>query len=220
VPRDLPYRRVGGMEAEDLNTPNPRVLARGGGIRTRPIGALPQHAGENADLAIGQTAGEHVPVQNAPHTLSGEGALRQILTGQDNQALLKIARSRGIDVAKEAQLKPSIADTKLIGKIIDDFSPEELEEIRGRYLENTRHSARLGNIGPEAQKTLSLQSYFPDLKVPKARLARTQAAIQRARAEAAPRMAAPGEPPDLMPLLEKSLRRVRQQRASTAAAND
>ena len=223
VPRDLPYRRVGGMEAEDLNTPNPRVLARGGGIRTRPIGALPQHAGENADLAIGQTAGEHVPVQNAPHTLSGEGALRQILTGQDNQALLKIAKSRGVNVTKEAQLKPGVADNQIIGKIIDSFSPDELDEVGAKYLENTRMGrSHLGDIGPEAWKTKSLQTYFPDLKLSKARLARTEKAVAGARK--APPMAAPGEKPeegDLTRLLQESLKRAKKNgRAAGAAAND
>lgn len=215
-----PSMVTGALSRSNPASPNPRVLARGGGIRTTPIAALPAHAGENAELAIGERPTEYAPIYNTPHPLSGEGALRQVLTGQDNKALLQIARARGIDVAKEAQLKPGIADAKLINKIIDDFSPDELDEIRARYLENTRHGARLGDIGPEAWKTLSLQSYFPDLKISQARLARTRAAIERARPQPAPPMGVPGEPTDLTPLLEKSLRRVRQQRASSAAAND
>jgi hypothetical protein len=38
--------------------------------------------------------------ETIPRTFSGESALRQVLTGQDNVNLLKIAKSRGINVAK------------------------------------------------------------------------------------------------------------------------
>ena len=163
------------------------------------------------------------PIHNSPHTLSGEGALRQVLTGQDNQALLKIAKSRGVNVTKEAQLKPGVADNQIIGKIIDSFSPDELDEVGAKYLENTRMGrSHLGDIGPEAWKTKSLQTYFPDLKLSKARLARTEKAVAGARK--APPMAAPGEKPeegDLTKLLQESLKRAKKNgRAAGAAAND
>jgi hypothetical protein len=47
-------------------------------------------------------------------------------TGQSD--ILKIAKSRGIDVTREAQLKPGVADQKVIKKIVDDFSPDELQD--------------------------------------------------------------------------------------------
>lgn len=116
-----------------------------------------------------------------PRTLSGDSALRQILTGQDNANLMKIARSRGINVSQEAQLKPSVADSRLVNKIIDDFSPDELAELRDQYLENTRMGKHnFGDIGPEAWKTMSLQSYFPEVKIPAAQMLRTRTAITNA----------------------------------------
>lgn len=111
-----------------------------------------------------------------PYTYTGESALRQVLTGLGNQDLLKVAKSRGIDVTREAQLKPGVADNRIIGKIIDDFSPEELDDFRDTYLEATRQG-RPSGVGPEAYTTKALQQFFPDLKLPQARLARTQKAF-------------------------------------------
>jgi hypothetical protein len=147
-----------------------------------------------------------------PHTLNGDSALRQILTGQDNANLLKIAKSRGINVTKEAALKPGTADNLLVNKIIDDFSPDELEEIRAQHLENTRFRHSFGDIGPEAWKTLSLQTYFPDLKIAQTTLDRTAKAIAKPRL--APEITLPpGQTQsDLMPLLQESLKRARAAR--------
>ena len=152
-----------------------------------------------------------------PRTLSGESALRKILTGQDNGNLLKIAKSRGIDVTQESQLKAGVADGKLINKIIDDFSDDELEGMRSQFIENTRMGKhQFGDIGPEAWKTMGLQSYFPDVKIPAATLRRTQNAISGATAAATPQtpvaaapktlsdLTAPTEG-DLTSLLQKSL---------------
>lgn len=119
--------------------------------------------------------------ETIPRTLSGESALRQVLTGQDNANLLKIAKSRGINVAKEAQLKAGVGDPLLIGKIIDDFDADELSNVRDTFLESHRNRAQFGDIGPEAWKTMSLQTYFPDLKIPAAVMNRTRSAIDAAR---------------------------------------
>jgi hypothetical protein len=151
-------------------------------------------------------------MNTVPHTLNGDSALRQILTGQDNANLLKIAKSRGINVTKEAALKPGTADNLLVNKIIDDFSPDELEEIRAQHLENTRFRHSFGDIGPEAWKTLSLQTYFPDLKIAQTTLDRTAKAIAKPRL--APEITLPpGQTEsDLMPLLQESLKRARAAR--------
>jgi len=118
-----------------------------------------------------------------PRTLSGDSALRQVLTGQDTPNLMKIAKSRGINVTQESQLKPSLAGPRLISKIIDDFSPEELDNLGASYLENTRMGRHnFGDIGAEANKTLSMQTYFPDVNVPLATTLRTQKAITAAGA--------------------------------------
>jgi hypothetical protein len=115
--------------------------------------------------AMAEAAPRNPAAQSIPRTLSGESALRQVLTGQDNANLMKIAKARGINVAKESQLKPGVADNLLIKKVIDDFSPDELQEFSDKYLENSRFSHKFGDIGPEAWKTLSLQTYFPELKL-------------------------------------------------------
>lgn len=146
-----------------------------------------------------------VRVQNSPETLSGESALRQVLTGQDNANLLKIAKSRGISVSKESQLKPGVADNLLVNKIIGDFSPEELDEIRSRYMESKRFRHDFGEIGPEAWKTMGLQTFFPDLKIPQATMNRTSAAIDAAKPK--PAISVPGE--DLTPVLTESVKRAK-----------
>jgi len=110
--------------------------------------------------------------------MQGESALRQILSGQDNANLLKIARSRGINVSREALLKPGSANGPLIEKILNDFTPDELNEIRARYLESTRTMHNFGDLSPEAWRTLNMQTYFPEVKVPQTVLNRTQQAIR------------------------------------------
>lgn len=146
----------------------------------------PGAAGSMVESVIGPQAAAPKTISDlmgsgVPRTLSGDSALRQILTGQDNANLMKIARSRGINVSQEAQLKPSVADSRLINKIIDDFSEDELNGVRDQYLENTRMGKHnFGDIGPEAWKTMSLQTYFPDVKIPAAQMIRTRTAITNA----------------------------------------
>jgi len=141
----------------------------------------------------------------APRVLSGESALRQVLTGQDNANLLKIAKSRGINVTQEAALKPGVADSRLINKIVDDFSDDELENIRSTYIENTRNRHAFGDIGPEAWKTMSMKTYFPDVKIPQTTLNRVQTAIQKSSATAPKVKAAPAAEEDLTDILKRSL---------------
>lgn len=142
--------------------------------------------------------------EGLPRTLQGDSALRKILTGQDNANLMKIAKSRGINVARESQLKPGAADNLLINKIIDDFQPDELNEIRDRYIESTRFRHDFGDIGPDAWKTISLQTYFPDLKLPKTAIAKTHASILKAAGNRIEK-AAPAADEDLTDILQKSL---------------
>jgi hypothetical protein len=175
------------------------------------------------------------PGGGSPRVLSGESALRQILTGQDNKNLMKIAKSRGISTSQEAQLKPSVADPRLVTKIIDDFDDDELDGIRSSYMENTqmgRHN--FGDIGAEAQKTLAMQTYFPDVKVPAATMIRTKAAIANApvtgqapvkapigdlsaalKAKTVkPTAAVPAPLDDLTQILQDSLKRIQEQKQS------
>lgn len=144
-------------------------------------------------------------------TLTGESALRKILTGQDNANLMKIAKSRGINVTQETQLKPGVADNKLINKIIESHSEEELQKVRDMYLENSRFKHSFGDIGPEAWKALSMQSYFPDVKIPATVLKRMESAIKTARPVAE---APAASTDDLMPQLQKSLEMAKKLRAS------
>ena len=163
--KDIPMPRI----PENIGLPS-RVE---GGPATLPPEAADVTPPASDVLQAKQNAGEQ-----QLHALSGDSALRQILTGQDNANLLKIAKSRGINVAQESQLKPGVADNRLINKIIDDHSPEELDNISAQYEENTRMGKhQFGDVGPEAWKTMSLQQYFPDVKIPAATLRRTQNAI-------------------------------------------
>jgi hypothetical protein len=148
---------------------------------------------------------------NIPRTLSGESALRQVLGGQDNANLLKIARSRGINVSQEAQLKPGVADSKLIEKIVSDFSDDELKNVGDTYLENTRMGPQdfKSKIGAEANRTLSMQTYFPDVKVPTATLKRTAAAVTTAKT-----IPMGANTPDLLNILKQSLEYAQQRKAA------
>lgn len=178
----------GGQRAEPI--PPRSGLALPSGPQEAPAIAAPR-----ANLPRG------IGAESIPRTLSGESALRQVLTGQDNANLMRIAKARGISVGREQMLKPGIADKMLVDKIIADFSPEELDEVGARYLESNRFRHEFGEIGPEAWKTMGMQAYFPEVKIPEATLKRAQAAIQK------PMIPAPGE--DLEPILRKSLRSVK-----------
>ena len=223
--KDIPMPRI----PENIGLPS-RVE---GGPATLPPEAADATPPASDVLQAKQNAGEQ-----QLHALSGDSALRQILTGQDNANLLKIAKSRGINVAQESQLKPGVADNRLINKIIDDHSPEELDNISAQYEENTRMGKhQFGDVGPEAWKTMSLQQYFPDVKIPAATLRRTQNAIANtsaalpqgivmdpttgrpqfsydvaAKPRATPAVAAatPAAGEDLTAILQKSLNQARQ----------
>src|SRR5579871_433712 len=95
-----------------------------------PAATAPPGAAGSMAESIAQPAAAATPSgAGIPRTLSGESILGQVLGGRDEPTLLKIARSRGIDIAQEAQLKPGVANKRIIGKIISDFSPEELDEV-------------------------------------------------------------------------------------------
>lgn len=148
----------------------------------QPAAAAPGAAGSMVD-SVALPAAQVAPSgAGIPRTLNGESILGQVLGGRDQATLLKIARSRGINVTQEAQLKPGIANKRIIGKIIGDFSPEELDEIRAQGIENARFRHAFGDIGEEAWNTMALQTYFPDVKIPLAQVMRTQKAIQSAAA--------------------------------------
>jgi hypothetical protein len=113
-----------------------------------------------------------------PRTLSGESALGSILSRIDNASLLRIARSRGIDVRSESLLKAGTANNLIINKIANDFSPDELQEFGARYLENGRFQHQFSNqMTPEAWSTVAMRSYFPDVKIPQTVIGRTQKAM-------------------------------------------
>jgi hypothetical protein len=172
--------------------------------------------------------------ESIPRTLSGESALRQVLTGQDNANLLKIARSRGINVSAESQLKPGVADNRLINKIIDDFSDDELDDFRSTFLQNgTDVKGRIRFVGgnahdfgpmpPEALNTLNMQTYFPDVKIPTAVLKRTAAATATKPAMTPPAGYKPGGPTpaasstdDLTDLLQQSVAVARKTRTAAS----
>lgn len=204
-----PSRTLPGMHTpESTRIPVEPIPQRSGLMLTGETppaasAALPPPSGAPPTLSPG--AGESIP-----RTLSGESALRQILTGQDNANLLKIARSRGINVTKEALLKPGTADSQIINKILGDFSDGELDNVRSTFLQNlSKHN--FGDIGPEAWKTMSMQTYFPDVKIPQAVLTRTAKAISSAAAKPAPTAIAPPAE-DLTGILQESVKKARQLR--------
>ena len=113
-----------------------------------------------------------------PRTLIGESALGEVLSKLDNASLIRIAKSRGINVSQEALLKPGTANGLLIKKIAGDFSPDELQEFAAQYLEGSRFQHQFSSqMTPEAWSTVAMKTYFPDVKLPQTVLARTQTAM-------------------------------------------
>jgi hypothetical protein len=110
--------------------------------------------------------------------LHGESALSNLLTQLDNPTLLKIAKSRGISTSQLQTLKPGVANTRLVKSIVSDFSPDELNEISAQTLENNRFQHNFGKVSDEAWRTMALQSYFPNVKIPLAQLRRAAISIQ------------------------------------------
>ena len=173
-----PYRYgPGQIPPESTAAPNPRVLAGNQGVITTPRGLLPPgEAAAPAQVTDAPPSNPEFvePARSAiggPRQLNPESVTRTILEGFDNKTLIKIAKSRGINVTAEQQLKPTVGNGRVIGKIVDDMSQDELEEIRARYIENTRQPLPK-NIGPEAYRTAALSTYFPDLDLSNARLTR------------------------------------------------
>ncbi|HZW05401.1 MAG TPA: hypothetical protein VFF58_00705 [Candidatus Nitrosotalea sp.] len=217
----------GQISPEVIRPPAQPIPARSGlmlpgEVAQQPKAVAQPEAGPPAPAPVSPNLG-------APRTLSGEAALTQILGGQDNPNLLKIARSRGINVTREAQLKPGVADEILIKKIIEDFSPEELDNVRDTYLETNRtrsnmaeaHPGIWNSVGAEANKTLSMQTYFPEVKIPTSTLRRTYSSVQAARAtatgtpEPAATTSAKGAVPDaLLSIWQESLKQAQQKKAA------
>jgi hypothetical protein len=198
-------------EAAALKTVPPPAAA------AKPITITPDEV--PATVAPGEEPIRTASGESTPHTLSGDSALRQVLTHQPNKTLLQIARSRGIDVTKEAQLRPDLATPKVINKIVEDYSGDELDDFGSRYMETQRMGWHgFGDISKEATQTLYLQNYFPELKIAPSLLNRTAKAIANASGKSAPTLEitlpAGQTEADLSPLLQESLKRARAARAA------
>jgi hypothetical protein len=210
----LGFLAAGGLPESEIAEAGAARSADAGAAKAAPApaaAAAPKLAPGQYLQATPEEAAEAAPKPtnlDMPRPVSGEGALRKVLTGQDNANLLKIARARGINVSAESQLKPGVGNAKLISKIVDDFSDDELDNLRSTYIENSAFRHNFGDIGPEAQKTLAMRTYFPEVNVPQAVLNRTAAAIK-----SAPSATAAAADEDLTSILQESLRRVQQQKA-------
>lgn len=212
-------RTLPGMHSPEVIRPGAITLDMS---KAEPIPARTglQLTGEVAGQA--KTEAARPPSYNSdfPRTLSGESALREILDTQPNKTLLQIARSRGVNVSREALLKPTSSVTnQIINKIIDHFSDDELDGIRSQYLENERFPRhQFGEIGKEANQTLNLQTYFPELRIPQTVLNRTAKAIATRNPQSATVSATAAKPQldaaaeDLSAILQESLKQARERR--------
>jgi hypothetical protein len=133
----------------------------------QPVAAETSAPPLNPELAEGPrtTAGA------GPRVVNPEIVTRGILEGFDNKTLVKIAKSRSINVTAEQQLKPTVGNGRIISKILDSMESQEKQEIYDRWVENTRMGLPK-NIGSEAYKTAALSTYFPDINLSNARLTR------------------------------------------------
>lgn len=196
----------------------------------KPQAAIPdiEAAAESEARAVPADTEPAATPANMPSTLprveSGEGVLNKALTSLDNQTLLKVAKSRGINVTQEGQLKAGAANSRLIKKIIDDFSPEELDEVRNQGIEMAQNKAVPGaeagaDASAEAWRYKVLKTFFPDVKISNAMEARALATIAK-RPSAAK---APAVPPEETHTLaewneENLMRQIMANRAKRAAA--
>jgi len=200
-----PARTLPGMiSPEVVRPPAGSIPARPGLQLTGEVAptAIPQRytppSTEAAAAPASEAPNSEVPSgAGIPRTLSGESALRQILPGNKSD-LMAIAKSRGLNTSREAQLMPTPASRLLIDKIVNDFSDEELSEVGAKYLENTRMGHHdFGDIekaleaqgmekgaaearAQEAWNVMRKQTYFPELNIPAAQLKRAQATMQAA----------------------------------------
>lgn len=172
----LPNRVAGGPAAAPKYAPG-------------AAGSIAESVAAPADATPAEAAPAAASATARPDYVSpmtGERALTTTLATQPNKILLKIARSRGIDVSEEAPLKPTAAnhvDDRIIKKIVDDYSPDELDDVLDTHLEIERMGRHdFGDAGKEAAQTLNLQTYFPDIKIPLAQLLRLRKAIATASA--------------------------------------
>jgi hypothetical protein len=183
-------REGANVPTRDVIAANPGEQARLAAVGTRMTqpAILPT---ENRGLALpaAPEAAESQPVAAAtsgpstvPRTLAGEGILNEALTSLDNKTLLTVAKSRGLNVTQEAQLKPGVANTRLVKKIIDSFSDEELDNARNIGIETERFGpARIEGLTPDQARevwhTRVLNTFFPDVKISQAQLGRVSKAM-------------------------------------------
>jgi hypothetical protein len=168
-----PVRTLPGqIGAEVIRPPAQPIPARSGLALPGEVAPAVGKAGSIAESVTATPSGAGLP-----RTLSGESALSPVLSRLDNASLLRIARSRGINVSQESLLKAGTANNLLINKIANDFSPDELQEFAARYLENSRFQHQFSNLPDEAWNTIAMKSYFPDVKIPQTVLGRTQKAM-------------------------------------------
>ena len=82
--------------------------------------------------------------------------------------------------------------------------------MRDTYIESTRMGPQdfRSRIGAEANKTLSLQTYFPDVKVPAATLRRTASSVSTAKS-----IPTGANTPDLLNALKESLKQAQAKKA-------
>jgi hypothetical protein len=203
-------RTLPGMNSpEIIRPPAQPIPARSGLMLSGQVEAAPTPGAAGSMVeSIAQPSPQVTPSgEGIPRTLSGESALTHVLGGRENSTLMKIAKARGLNVTQESQLKAGPANKLLIAKIVSSFSPEELEEVRAQYLENTRFRHVFPDIGEEAWDTMTLQTYFPDVKIPKTQLTRTSAAL-RSAGQAKPVVSPPSplpSSPDLVDPLQTML---------------
>ncbi len=165
-----------------------RLLQKAGKALSPEQEAIVANAESQANAVPAGTPAEATQPASQPSTLprvnSGEGVLNQALTSLDNKSLLKVAKSRGIDVSAEQQLKPGAANGPIIKKIIADFSPDELDEARNTGLEISRNPPLAGmNVPPElaanAWHYKVLNTFFPDVAIPKTMAQRALSTISQ-----------------------------------------
>jgi hypothetical protein len=212
-----PARTLPGMNSPEVVRPPAQPIPSRSGLMLpgeveQPKVAAPSVSPEAAPVEWDDEV-SHGTSESIPRTLSGESALRQVLDTQPLKTLQQIARSRGINITQESQLRADLATPKVINKIVSDFAEDELDGFRSTYLENTRMPRHdFGDIGKEANQTLNLQTYFPEIKISPAQLARTVKAIAATKATVKPPaltqpVPSTGGVDDLTAILQESVKR-------------
>lgn len=188
VPRDMPYRvGPGGVAPEDVNAPNPRVLAGNQGIRTTPIAQLPASVAGGVDRSAMMQREAPVPVTARIGLPTSTGRAEALEDQGIGQAMGEDLESHGIqarrEVNQERRSRNDISVPKWQRQA--EFKAQQVMEDARKQAEDRALNRELGRGNPKIAKPTK---------------------------EGPPAVKVTGEEEDLTPILTKSLEQAKKKK--------